>query len=101
MYKALFMVVLGLAVSGIVEARNVYFTGDFETGQIQGKGSTHDGFFVRTLPKVQRGTESVSSPGSTFAAGTNMDTMLVKSEVVGGETVTPRKGSSFVRSALY
>ena len=101
MYKALFMVVLGLAVSGIAEARNVHFTGDFESGQIQNKSSTKDGFFVHTLPKAQPGTQSVSSPDSTFAAGTNMDTMVVTSEVVGGETVTPRKGGYFLRSALY
>ena len=100
MHKILAILLVGLASSGVAVAeRNVRFTGDFETGQIQAKSSTHDGFYVHTLANPQSGSQSVSS--GSFGPSSGLDTRVVRSEVVGGETVMPRKGSFFLRSAVY
>ncbi len=100
MRKILAVLLVGLTTSGVAVAeRNVHFTGDFETGQIQSKASTNNGFYIHTLPNPQSGSQSVSS--GTFGPSSGLDTRVVKSEVVGGETVTPRKGAYFLRSSIY
>jgi hypothetical protein len=96
------MILLAFAVSQAASAeRNVHFTGDFESGRIQSAGSARDGFFVHTLPHPQSGVASVRGTESAFGPTDAVDTRVVPSEVVGTETVRPRAGQYFIRSALY
>jgi hypothetical protein len=53
------------------------------------------------LPSPQAGSRSIKGGESHFAATDAADTKVIQSEVVGGETVRPRRGNNFVRTALY
>lgn len=77
------------------------FVGDFESGEILFKESTRDGFFIHTLPEKQSGSESVSGGQGGFGPDSGLDTRVITSETVGGETVRPRAGKYFIRSALH
>lgn len=77
------------------------FKGDFETGLIQPKRETHDGFFVKTLPHPQGSTTEVSIARGGGGPDSGLDTRVVRSDRVGSETVQPRRGDYFVRSAVY
>jgi hypothetical protein len=102
MVKQFSALVIGIALSGAASTQeNLHFVGDFESGQIRSKSSTHDGFYVATLPDPQSGAETIHSPNSTFGPTTNADTRVVRSEVVGNETVTPRKGQYFIRAEVF
>ncbi len=91
-----------LAFSGHAAAQhNLSYVGDFESGQIQRSSQTKDGFWVKTLPNPQSGTDSISSGDGGFGPDAKADTRVVRDEVVGSETIRPRIGSYFVRSALY
>lgn len=105
MFKACTIILLGLVVPTVATAQgNLHFTGDFELGEIAPSNSSNNGFFIHTLPHPQQGSESVSSgqgEGAGFGPGSGLDTRVVRSEVVGAETVVPRKGDFFLRSAVY
>jgi len=94
---------LAFALTGTAFAaeRNVYFTGDFESGAIPAKGSRHDGFYIATLPDPQSGATTLHTGQSNFGPSTAADTRVVSSEVVGGETVRPRSGQYFIRTEVY
>ena len=91
------LVLPGLAVA----QQNLSFIADLETGKIQRASQPRDGLYVKTLPDPQSGTESISSGDGGFGPETRIDTRVVRSEVVGSETVKPRIGNYFLRSALY
>jgi hypothetical protein len=96
------LALLGVLIVAPARAeRNVYFTGTFESGQIRSSSSTVDGFWVHTLPNPQTGATSVHSPDSSFGPSSALDTRVVRTEVVGSETVSPRKGEYFLRTAIY
>jgi hypothetical protein len=98
--KALILVGTLLSTAAAA-APKVAYTGDFETGQIQPADSTHDGFYIKTLPNPQLGSEILVSGKGGFGPSSASDTRVVSSEPVGGEVVRPRKGNFFARSALY
>jgi hypothetical protein len=79
----------------------LFFVADLESGQIQRASQDKDGFFVKTLPDPQSGTDSISSGSGGFGPDSKIDTRVVHSEVVGSETVKPRAGNYFLRSALH
>ena len=86
--------VAALALSGHAAAQqNLSFVGNFESGQIQRASQTQDGFYVKTLPDPQSGTDSISSGDGGFGPESKIDTRVVRSEVVGSETIKPRIGS--------
>ena len=92
----------GLALSGHAAAQqSLSYVGNFESGQIQRANQPKDGFYVKTLPDPQSGTDSISSGDGGFGPDAKADTRVVHSEVVGSETIKPRIGNYFVRSALY
>jgi hypothetical protein len=95
--------VICLALSNIAsaEAQDVNFTGDFESGQIRSNGSPYDGFYIATLPDPQSGSTFLSNGDSDFDQSSNADTRVVRTEIVGGETVKPRKGDYFARSEIF
>jgi hypothetical protein len=72
------------------------FVGTFETGQIQTSGTTPDGFLVQTF----NGSTYVGVTDGGAGPASGYDTRVVGSEVVGGVTVNPRKGSYFARSEI-
>ena len=80
--------------------RNVGFTGDFESGKVQPKTSDKDGFFVHTVPVSQSGKQNVSSGDGGFGPDSKLDTRVVRSDKVDGQTVKPRAGEYFVRSSI-
>jgi len=94
---------LAFALTGAANAqeRKLHFVGDFESGQIPAKGSTHDGFYISTLPAPQSGNESLHTGDSNFGPTTAADTKVISSEVVGGETVRPRNGKYFLRTEVF
>ena len=93
----------------VLAQRNVRFTGDFETGQIQSNDSSHDGFLVHTLPIDQKGGESLSSANGGFGPSTPADTRVIRARkppMTGNgapteETVKPRHGAYFLESSLH
>jgi hypothetical protein len=96
------VLILGLTLTGAEAAeRNVYFTGDFESGQVQPARESYDGFYIATLPNPQAGTKSAKGTSGGFGPSTSHDTRVVDREVVGGQTVSPRRGDFFIRSSLY
>lgn len=84
-----------------VAIENVRFTGSFESGQIQRSGSAQDGFYIQTLPDPQGDVDYVNVGNGGAGPDSGLDTRVVSSERVGSETVRPRKGQYFLRSALY
>ena len=84
-----------------VALADVKFTGDFESGRILQENSSHDGFFVHTLPDPQVSALSFSSSSGGFAPWSKLDTRVVKTEFRGSTMVKPRAGKYFLRSALY
>lgn len=103
MVKRIAALMMGILLSATAASddNKVHFVGDFESGRVQSKDSTHDGFLVQTLPNPQIGAESVHSGQSDFGPATNADTRIVASEVIGGETVRPRKGRYFLRTEVF
>jgi hypothetical protein len=82
--------------------RNIYYYAGFESGQVLKPSSLVDGMNIKTLTDPQIGDAFVYTDGAGGAGpATNWDTKVVKSEVVGGQTVVPRNGSYFLRSAIY
>jgi len=96
-------VVVGMALAAVASADDgkLRFLGDFESGHIGKNGTSHDGFYVATLPDPQSGNEFLHSDESDFGPTTNADTRVVRSEAIGGETVLPRSGQYFLRSEVY
>jgi hypothetical protein len=96
-------ILLGIAISGVAVAddKKLHFVGDFETGQIQPNGSSHDGFYAASLPDQQTGDEFTVSGQDDFGPSSESDTRIVRSEVVGGQTITPRKGQYFLRTEVF
>ena len=91
-----------VAANGVFAAdQKSHFVGDFESGHIEKNGTLHDGFYVATLPNQQRGDEILDSGDSDFGPSSPADTRVVSSEVVGGQTVTPRKGKFFLRTEVF
>lgn len=103
MFNRIAVLLLALTISGlsIAEDRKVYFTGDFESGQIPSKGARHDGFYIATLPNPQSGTTTLHTGQSNFDPGTAADTRVVTSDTVGGEKVLPRSGNYFLRTEVF
>jgi hypothetical protein len=102
MLKSGALLLVGLAATNLAYGdQHVYFTGDFETGKVQTAGTSWDGFYVKTLPDPQGNTVEVNIGHGGAGPDTNLDTRVVRSELVGSELVTPRKGSFFIRSAIY
>lgn len=79
----------------------VSLTGAFESGEFKASEGQVDAFVVRTLPSLQSGSEYIGTTSGGGDAASNWDTRVVRSESVGGQTVTPRQGKFFARSALY
>lgn len=97
------LLALGMALGGaaVAQERNVFFSGDFESGRVQSNGSLQDGFYIGTLPNPQSGDEILTSGDSDFGPASNADTRVVGSESIGGETVKPRSGKFFLRSQIF
>jgi len=103
MVNRLVAVVLGLALTGTAlgDDKRVRFVGDFESGHIEPNGDRHNGFYIGTLPNPQSAADIIVSGDSDFGPTSNADTRVVRSEGVGGQTVTPRKGQFFLRSEVF
>lgn len=102
MLKTATLLLLAALTINVAHAqRNVHFTGDFETGQVQVSGADHDGFFVKTLPNPQGGVDQFVVSEGGAGPNTNLDTRVVPNDTVGSERVEPRSGQFFMRSALY
>lgn len=97
------VVLLGalIATGALADDDRVRFVGDFESGRIQPNGTVRDGFYIATLPRNQVGGEILEGGQSSFSPDTEADTRIVSSEVVGGQTVTPRKGRYFLRTEVF
>lgn len=98
--RALLLVCLA-SVNIAYAGQNVYFTGDFESGEIQDADSARDGFFIKTLPNPQGSVDQFVLAKGGGGPNSNLDSRVVRSEQVGGELVKPRKGDYFLRSAIY
>lgn len=92
---------LGLAASAVADDSKLHFLGNFESGAIRTTNKNHDWFYIGTLPDVQRDAEILETPKSDFGPDSNADTRVVRSDVVDGETIRPRKGAYFLRSEVY
>jgi hypothetical protein len=79
----------------------VHFTASFESGKVQQKESSTDGFWVHTLPNPQSGTKSFASGSGGFVPSSGLDTRVVPGETWRNEIIRPRAGSYFVRSTLH
>jgi hypothetical protein len=90
-----------LSAASIADDSKVHFVGDFESGGVGSNGATHDGFYLATLPDPQSGDEYLHNGESNFGPTSKADTRVVRSETVGGETITPRKGQYFLRSEIF
>ncbi len=102
MLKSCSLLLVGIVAVNLCYAeRNVYFTGDFETGEIQKNGAIVDGFFVKTLPHPQGDVTQYVVNNGGAGPDSNLDTRVMSSELVGSELVKPRKGNYFIRSAIY
>jgi hypothetical protein len=103
MFKLISLTVAGLLISSVAAAqqRNLAFIGDLESGVVRSSSQKQDGFYIRTLPTDQRGQEVLSGGSGGFGPDSNADTRVVRSDTVGSETVRPRRGEFFMRSALY
>jgi len=95
------LLALALSAPAMGDERKVHFVGDFESGVIPAKEATHDGFYVATLPDPQTGDTTLHTGQSTFGPTSAADTRVVSSDVVGGETVRPRRGNYFVRTEVF
>jgi len=91
--------IVGLATAKASE--NVQISAGFETGQFQPNPGRVDVFWITTLPENQIGSGSIRTGSGGGGPGSDWDTKVVRSDRVGGETVTPRKGAYFARSMLY
>jgi len=98
---AVLLLALALSAPTLASDRKVYFTGDFESGQIASKSSRHDGFYLATLPDPQSGSTTLHNGDSTFGPSSAADTRVVSSDMVGGEKVLPRSGSYFLRTEVF
>lgn len=102
MLKTSALLLVGIVTVNIAHAdRNLHFSGDFETGEVQPNGSLIDGFFVKTLPHPQGGVDQFVVSNGGAGPDSNLDTRVVPSETVGSQFVRPRKGNFFMRSAIY
>jgi hypothetical protein len=91
-----------LPVFGFASAdERVFLQATFESGQIQNRVETVDGFYIGTLPEPQIADEYIQTGAGGFGPETNWDTKVVTSERVGAELVLPRSGRYFLRSAIY
>jgi len=102
MLKVGILMLAGMAAANVAHAQqSVHFVGDFETGAVQRHGDGRDGFFIKTLPNPQGLIGEIMITAGGAGPDSNLDTRVVSSESVGGELVKPRKGSYFLRSAIY
>jgi hypothetical protein len=103
MVNRLATLLMGVAIfsNAVADDGKLHFLGNFESGRIQTNGSERDGFYIGTLPNPQAGNQIMVSGDSDFSPVTNADTRVVKSEIVGGQTVTPRSGEYFLRSEVF
>ncbi len=94
---------LGVVVSWSATAddKRVHFVGDFESGRIAANGTKHDGFYIATVPINQTGSKVMVSGDDDFGPSSSADTRVVRSEVVGGQTVRPRSGEFFLRTEVF
>lgn len=99
-FRALMFLLLVIALRANADD-NVRFHGTFESGQLQSAGSANDGFFVQTLPDPQNGVDYVNIGTGGAGPNSGLDTRVVASENLGQETVFPRRGKYFLRSAIY
>lgn len=96
------VVLLAVFVQSIaIAGENLRFVGDFETGGVGSNGAIHDGFYIATLPTQQKGAEYLRNNDTDFGPSSGADTRVVRSEVVGNETVKPRRGQYFLRSEVF
>ena len=81
----------------------VFLEANFESGAIQPNSSreTQDSFYIKTLPNPQIDGEGISTGSGGFGPETNWDTRVVRREIIGADTILPRKGDYFLRSAIY
>lgn len=68
-----------------------------ESGRVQNAGSKQDGFYIQTF----RDNNEVLVGSGGAGPDSGLDTRVVRSETVGSETIRPRKGDYFMRSALH
>lgn len=102
MLKTGTLILLGFAATSPSYAdRNVYVTGAFESGKFQPYSGQIDPFFIKTLPEVQAGNESVRTGAGGGGPTSNWDTRVVSEELVAGQLVSPRQGNFFARSTLH
>lgn len=100
-FACLFVAMALLHTSHTHAQVKVHAYAGFESGELQQKGSTTDGILLNTLTNPQDGTSFYATGQGGAGPETNLDTKVVSSEVVGNETVEPRKGRYFLRSAIY
>jgi hypothetical protein len=90
-----------------VALADVQFRADFESGRIQKKGSTRDGFWIHTLPIKQSGSTSFPSGSGGFGPDSPYDTRVATSRIppqtaLGtSSTVLPRAGKYFLETSLH
>lgn len=94
------VILLGVASVAVADSR-VKFTGNFETGEVQPKRDSHDGFFVKTLPNPQSKVSEVSITSGGAGPRSGLDTRVVATDAVDNQIVRPRSGRYFLRSAIY
>jgi len=102
--KSLILLIgLGLSASTWADDSKLHFLGNFETGNVRSgdRDKGHDWFYVATLPDPQVAAEIMETPKNNFGPDSNGDTHVVRSDVVDGETIKPRKGTYFLRSEVY
>lgn len=95
------MIAMAAASSAFADDSRVHFIGDFETGRIAANGTRNNGFYIATVPNRQVGSTVIVSGDDDFGPDSEADTRVVRSEVVGGQTVTPRSGQYFLRTEVF
>lgn len=86
------------------QARNLLYEGSFDDGKIASQTSLVDGGFIQAMKDagyVDGNSKFPNGGAGNYGPGIDSDLRLVASEVVGSETILPRKGGYFLRGALH
>lgn len=79
----------------------VYFTGDFEDGQVNAVTSVDNGFRVRTLPNTQSACEFTVVDAGGAGPSSALDFLVVAGgATLGADTVDARAGTYFAKTGL-
>lgn len=84
--------------------RNILYEGTWDTGLIAASGQMLNGGNINAMRDtgyVDGNSQFPNGGAGGYGPSIDSDLRLVASEVVGGETILPRKGSYFLRGAMY